>query len=38
MDASHAVTKEFGRKSAVVTLVSSVLLTLVLMGKLFGWY
>jgi len=38
MDASHAVTKEFGHKSAVVTLASSVLLTLVLMGKLFGWY
>ena len=35
MDATHAVTKEFGRRSAVVTLVASVLLTLLLGSKLF---
>jgi succinate dehydrogenase / fumarate reductase, cytochrome b subunit len=35
MDATHAVTLEFGRKSAVVTLVSSVVLTLALGAKLF---
>ena len=35
MDATHAVTKEFGRQSAVVTLVASVLLTLLLGSKLF---
>jgi succinate dehydrogenase / fumarate reductase, cytochrome b subunit len=35
MDATHAVTKEFGRQSAVVTLVASVLLTLLLGYKLF---
>ena len=39
MDVSHkAVTKEFGRTSASVTLVSSVLLTIVLGAKLFGLY
>ena len=35
MDATHAVTLEFGRQSAVVTLAVSVLLTLVLGAKLF---
>ena len=35
MDATHAVTLEFGRQSAVVTLAASVLLTLVLGVKLF---
>ena len=35
MDATHAVTKEFGRKSALVTLVASLLLTVVLGAKLF---
>ena len=35
MDATHAVTKEFGRQSAVFTLAASVLLTLVLGAKLF---
>ena len=38
MDATHSVTKEFGRQSAVVTLVSSVLLTVVLGARLFGLY
>jgi succinate dehydrogenase / fumarate reductase cytochrome b subunit len=38
MDATHAVTKEFGRLSAVVTLVLSIALTLVLGAKLFGLY
>ena len=38
MDATHSVTKEFGRQSAVVTLVLSVLLTLALGAKLFGLY
>ena len=39
MDVSHAaVSKEFGRTSALVTLVSSILLTLVLGAKLFGLY
>jgi succinate dehydrogenase / fumarate reductase, cytochrome b subunit len=38
MDATHSVTKEFGRQSAVVTLALSVLLTLVLGAKLFGLY
>ena len=36
MDATHSVTKEWGRKSAVVTLVSSVVLTVILGAKLFG--
>jgi succinate dehydrogenase / fumarate reductase cytochrome b subunit len=35
MDATHAVTKEFGQSSAVVTLALSVLLTLALGYKLF---
>jgi succinate dehydrogenase / fumarate reductase cytochrome b subunit len=35
MDATHSVSKEFGRQSALVTLVLSVLLTLVLGYKLF---
>jgi succinate dehydrogenase / fumarate reductase, cytochrome b subunit len=38
MDATHSVTKEFGRQSAVVTLALSVLLTLVLGAKLFGLF
>jgi len=38
MDATHAVTKEFGKSSAVVTLVLSVGLTVVLGAKLFGLY
>jgi succinate dehydrogenase / fumarate reductase, cytochrome b subunit len=39
MDVSHAaVSKEFGMKSAQVTLIASVLLTLVLGAKLFGLY
>ena len=39
MDSSHrAVSKDFGRISAQVTLVSSLLLTLVLGAKLFGLY
>lgn len=38
MDVNHAVSKEFGRSSALVTLVSSVLLTVVLAAKLFGFY
>ena len=38
MDATHSVSKEQGRVSAVVTLAASLVLTLVLMGKLFGWY
>ncbi len=38
-DVSHAaVSKEFGRKSALFTLVASTLLTLVLGAKLFGLY
>ena len=39
MDLSHSsVNKEFGRKSAVTTLVISVALTVVLGAKLFGLY
>jgi succinate dehydrogenase / fumarate reductase cytochrome b subunit len=39
MDISHAaVTKEFGRSSALVTLTLGTLLTLVLGAKLFGLY
>jgi succinate dehydrogenase / fumarate reductase, cytochrome b subunit len=38
MDATHSVTKQHGHVSALITLGSSVFLTLVLMGKLFGWY
>lgn len=35
MDATHSVSKEFGRQSALVTLVLSIALTLVLGWKLF---
>ena len=35
MDATHAVTLEFGRRSAVFTLATSVVLTLALGAKLF---
>ena len=35
MDATHAVTLQFGRSSAVFTLVASILLTLALGAKLF---
>ena len=38
MDATHAVTKEFGHSSAVVTFVISILLTVVLGAKLFGLF
>jgi succinate dehydrogenase / fumarate reductase cytochrome b subunit len=38
MDATHSVTKEFGKSSAVVTLVLSIGLTVVLGAKLFGLY
>jgi succinate dehydrogenase / fumarate reductase cytochrome b subunit len=38
MDMCHAVTKEFGKSSAVVTLVLSLGLTAVLGVKLFGLY
>ena len=39
MDASHeAVSKDFGRQSAAVTLAVSIGLTLVLGAKLFGFY
>lgn len=38
MDLTHSVTKEFGKSSAVATLVLSVALTLVLALKLFGAY
>ncbi|MBL8371760.1 MAG: succinate dehydrogenase, cytochrome b556 subunit [Burkholderiaceae bacterium] len=38
MDATHSVTKEFGRSSAIVTLVLGVGLTAVLGAKLFGLY
>ncbi len=38
MDATHSVSKEFGKSSAVVTLVLSIGLTLVLGAKLFGLY
>lgn len=38
MDATHSVSKEVGHSSALVTLVLSSVLTLALMGKLFGWY
>ena len=38
MDATHAVTKEFGKSSATVTLVLSLGLTVVLGAKLFGLY
>ena len=35
MDATHSVSKEFGRQSAIVTLVVSVVFTLALGAKLF---
>ena len=38
MDATHSVSKEQGRNSAVITLVVSVALTLLLGAKLFGLY
>ena len=38
MDANHAVSKEFGRSSAITTLVISIGLTIVLAAKLFGLY
>lgn len=38
MDATHAVTKEFGRSSAIATFVLSLGLTAVLGAKLFGLY
>jgi len=38
MDINHAVSKEFGRSSAIVTLVLSLGLTVVLGAKLFGLY
>ena len=38
MDMFHAVSKEQGHSSAVVTLVVSLLLTVVLAAKLFGLY
>ena len=38
MDVNHAVSKEFGRHSAAVTLGLSLSLTFALGAKLFGWY
>jgi succinate dehydrogenase / fumarate reductase cytochrome b subunit len=38
MDATHAVSKEFGRNSAIVTLALSLGLSVVLGAKLFGAY
>ena len=38
MDATHSVSKEFGKSSAIVTLVLSLGLTVVLGAKLFGLY
>jgi succinate dehydrogenase / fumarate reductase cytochrome b subunit len=38
MDARHAVSKEFGQSSAIVTLVFSLTLTAALGAKLFGLY
>jgi succinate dehydrogenase / fumarate reductase cytochrome b subunit len=38
MDARHAVSKEFGRRSAIATLMVSLLLTVALGAKLFGLY
>ena len=38
MDINHAVSKEFGKSSATVTLVLSISLTVVLGAKLFGLY
>jgi succinate dehydrogenase / fumarate reductase, cytochrome b subunit len=38
MDATHSVSKEFGKSSAVVTLILSLGLTVILGAKLFGLY
>ncbi|MDD0809502.1 succinate dehydrogenase, cytochrome b556 subunit [Curvibacter sp. RS43] len=38
MDVNHAVSKEFGKSSALVTLALSIGLTVVLGAKLFGLY
>ena len=38
MDVQHAVSKEFGKSSAIVTLVLSLGLTAILGAKLFGLY
>jgi len=38
MDATHSVSKEFGKSSAIVTLALGVVLTLALGSKLFGLY
>ena len=38
MDATHSVSKEFGKSSAIVTLTLSTGLTVVLGAKLFGLY
>jgi succinate dehydrogenase / fumarate reductase cytochrome b subunit len=38
MDINHAVSKEFGKNSAITTLVLSIALTLLLGAKLFGLY
>ena len=38
MDVNHAVSKEFGKSSAIFTLVLSVGLTLICAAKLFGLY
>jgi succinate dehydrogenase / fumarate reductase cytochrome b subunit len=38
MDATHSVTKEFGRTSAAATLVGSLVLTVALGAKLFGLF
>jgi succinate dehydrogenase / fumarate reductase cytochrome b subunit len=38
MDVNHAVSKEFGKSSALVTLSLSIGLTVVLGAKLFGLY
>jgi len=38
MDATHSVTKEFGKSSAITVLILSIGLTLVLGAKLFGLY
>ncbi|MGB3068669.1 MAG: succinate dehydrogenase, cytochrome b556 subunit [Ottowia sp.] len=38
MDATHKLSKEFGRSTAVTTLVLSIALTVILGAKLFGLY
>jgi succinate dehydrogenase / fumarate reductase cytochrome b subunit len=38
MDINHAVSKEFGRSSAIITLCLGSALTLLLAAKLFGLY